>query len=85
MVSFDVAGGEAGVARLFRGFGFIKFAPSLGDVSTTVSHPAKTSHRGITPEERAAQGIGDGLVRLSVGIESPDDIIADLDRGLDQV
>ncbi len=85
MVSFEVVNGAEGASRLFRNLGFIKYAPSLGDVGTTVSHPAKTSHRGIGPIERRAQGISDGLVRLSVGIESSDDVIAELDRALEAV
>ena len=85
MVSFEVVNGAEGASRLFRNLGFIKYAPSLGDVGTTVSHPAKTSHRGFSPVERTAQGIGDGLVRLSVGIESANDVITELDRALDAV
>jgi len=85
MVSFEVSDGEPGVARLLRGFGLIKFATTLGGVATTIMHPAKTSHRSLTPEERCSQGIRGGLLWLSVGIESPEDIIADLGRGLEHV
>ena len=85
MISFEVAGGFQGVSRLFKGFQRIKYAPSLGDVATTVTHPVKTSHRAISATERSEQGITDGLVRLSVGIEGVDDIIADLERGLSAV
>jgi cystathionine beta-lyase/cystathionine gamma-synthase len=60
----------------------IRLAPSLGGVTTTVSHPAKTSHRSLTADQRAALGISDGLLRLSVGIEEADDILEDLERGL---
>lgn len=85
MISFEVAGGFQGASRLFKGFQRIKYAPSLGDVATTVTHPAKTSHRAISARERSEQGITDGLVRLSVGIEGVDDIAADLERGLSAI
>ena len=82
MVSFEVAGGRAGAERFIRAVRHIPFAPSLADVTTTLSHPATTSHRGLPPDERARLGVTDGLIRLSVGIEAADDIIADLERGL---
>jgi cystathionine gamma-synthase len=82
MLSFEIDGGAPAVDRMLASFGMIRFAASLADVGTTVSHPALTSHRALPAEERAALGITDGLVRLSVGIESPDDICADLERGL---
>jgi cystathionine gamma-synthase len=70
MLSFELAGGRAEVVRFFRALKNIPFAPTLGDIATMVSHPASTSHRGMTPAEREALGIGDGLVRVSVGIEA---------------
>jgi cystathionine beta-lyase/cystathionine gamma-synthase len=82
MLSFEVDGGTDAVGRFVAGLEFVRFAPSLGDVSTTISHPATTSHRSISRDERARLGIGDGLIRVSVGIESADDICADLARGL---
>jgi cystathionine beta-lyase/cystathionine gamma-synthase len=60
----------------------IPFSPSLGDTMTTCSHPASTSHRYVNPAEKARQGITDGLVRLSVGIEALADIQRELTRGL---
>jgi cystathionine gamma-synthase/methionine-gamma-lyase len=60
-------------------------ATTLGDIYTLVLHPATTSHRGLSPEERAQVGIGEGLVRLSVGIEDPGDIVADLAQALETV
>ncbi|RME46241.1 MAG: PLP-dependent transferase [Chloroflexi bacterium] len=56
--------------------------PTLGDITTLVSYPAHASHRGLTPEQRAAIGIGDGLIRVSVGIEAAEDIIADFAQAL---
>ena len=56
--------------------------PTLGDVATLVAHPARASHRGLSPQQRAAIGIGDGLIRVSVGIEDVEDILADFDQAL---
>lgn len=61
-----------------RGLRQIPFAPSLGDVATTISHPATTSHRGQTPEQWARQGITPGLIRISFGLEAPDDLWEDI-------
>jgi len=86
MVSFDLAadGGDARPAfeRFMAALRVIPFAASLADVSTTLSHPATTSHRGQSVQEQAAQGIGQSLVRLSCGLERAEDIVADLDVGL---
>lgn len=61
----------------------VSITNNLGDAKTTVTHPATTTHFRLTPEDRAAAGVTDGLIRLSVGLEDVDDIIADLARGLD--
>lgn len=55
---------------------------NLGDVKTTITHPATTTHGRLSPEDRANAGIADGLVRIAVGLENIDDIIGDLRRGL---
>jgi cystathionine beta-lyase/cystathionine gamma-synthase len=82
MVAFDLRGGEAAASAFVRGLQRIRLAPSLGDVATTVSHPAKTSHRSLGEQARLDTGIGPGLIRLSVGIENVSDILDDLRRGL---
>jgi cystathionine beta-lyase/cystathionine gamma-synthase len=85
MVSFDLA--DAGQKEVFRFFEALKLclpATTLGDVCTLVLYPAHSSHRALSTEERARIGIGDGLVRLSVGIEAVEDIIGDLEQALDQ-
>jgi len=69
MVSFRLKGGRAEVNRFLRAAAHIPFAPTLGDIGTTLSHPASSSHRGLTPEGRAALGITEGFIRVSVGIE----------------
>ena len=69
MVSFEVAGGRDAANRLTRAAPDIAFAPTLGDIGTTLSHPASSSHRALTPEGRAALGISEGFFRISVGCE----------------
>lgn len=69
MVSFEVEGGRDAANRLTQAAKNIAFAPTLGDIGTTLSHPASSSHRGLTPEGRAAIGITEGFFRVSVGCE----------------
>ena len=84
MVSFDLAGArQREVFRFFEALRLCQPATTLGDVYTLVLYPAHASHRALTPEERARVGIGDGLVRVSVGIEAVEDIIDDLGQALD--
>lgn len=82
MLSFTLRGGLEAVERFVARARLIRFVPSLGDVATTVTHPASTSHRSIAPEERRRMGIEDGLLRLSLGIEDAHDILSDLDLAL---
>ncbi len=81
LVSFD-AGDLAGAERVVRGCRLITLTPSLGGVTTTLSHAATSSHRSLPPAERAAAGIGDGLLRMSVGLEDVDDLWTDLSAAL---
>jgi len=86
MISFDIRGaGRREAFRFLESLRLVLPATSLGDVYTLALYPAHSSHRALTPEQRAALGIGDGLVRLSVGIEDADDIIADLAQALERV
>jgi cystathionine gamma-synthase len=85
MLCFDLAGGREAVNRFMRQAPGIPFSPSLGHTTTTCSHPATTSHRYVTPEERARQGITDGLVRLSVGVEDLSLIQSEMAKGLGQM
>ena len=84
MLSFELVGGEAAVAQLVEGLECFSLAESLGGVESLIAHPATMTHAAMTPEARALAGIKDGLVRVSVGIESPDDLVADLKAGLDR-
>lgn len=81
MLCFELDGGRVAVNRFMRATPDVPFSPSLGDTMTTCSHPASTSHRYVPAAEKASQGITDGLVRLSVGIEEPDRIRAAIGRG----
>lgn len=82
MIAFEVAGGMAAGIDLMNRLRMIRCAVSLGDAETLIQHPASMTHSTYTPEERAAHGIGDGLIRLSVGLEETDDILADLAQAL---
>jgi len=82
MVSFEIAGGRAEANALVRGAEGIAFAPTLGDVATTLSHPASSSHRGLTPERRMELGMPEGFFRVSVGCESPDALCAAFTRAV---
>ena len=82
IVSFDVKGGKDGAWRLIDATRMLSITANLGDAKSTITHPATTTHSRVTPEARAAAGIGDGLVRVAVGLEHIDDIQADLERGL---
>ena len=82
MVSFEIEGGRAEVNRFIEAAGQIPFAPTLGDVATTLSHPASSSHRALTAEARAALGMNEGFFRLSVGIEPATLLIDELNAAL---
>jgi len=82
MMSFELKGGLIAAEEFLRKVSLPIQAPSLGGVEALVTRPAVTSHAGMRPEERHAVGISDALIRLSVGLESTDDMIADLDQAL---
>lgn len=84
MVSFELAGGEAAVRALVEGLECFSLAESLGGVESLIAHPATMTHASMSEEARAAAGIGAGLLRLSLGIESAEDLIADLRAGLER-
>ncbi|WP_113700701.1 trans-sulfuration enzyme family protein [Nonomuraea lactucae] len=80
--SFDLAGGRAAGERFMSSVRLALLAPSLGGVETLVLHPATTSHRGLSAGELARHGIGEGTVRVAVGIEHPEDLWADIEQAL---
>jgi cystathionine gamma-synthase len=82
MVSFELNGGRDAANAFTKGAAQLAFAPTLGDVSTTLSHPASSSHRALTAEDRAALGMSEGFFRVSVGLEDADALIAEFGNGL---
>jgi O-succinylhomoserine sulfhydrylase len=82
IVAFELKGGQEAAWKLIDATKMLSITANLGDTKTTITHPATTTHSRMTPEQRAAAGIGDGLVRIAVGLESLADIQADLARGL---
>jgi len=84
VVSFIAKGGREGAWRVIDAVQLISNSANFGDVKTTICHPASTTHARLTPAEREAAGIAEGLIRLGVGLEHPDDLREDLSRGLTQ-
>ncbi|MDH5369218.1 MAG: O-succinylhomoserine sulfhydrylase [Gammaproteobacteria bacterium] len=82
VLSFEVKGGKDAAWKLIDSTNLLSITANLGDAKSTITHPATTTHGRLTDEERAKAGISDGLIRISVGLESIDDIKADIERGL---
>ncbi len=82
VLAFDLAGGRDAAKRLVDGIELVRRATSLGGPETLMCHPATTTHASLTPDEQAATGVTDGLMRVSVGLEDADDLVADLTRAL---
>ncbi len=82
IVAFDIKGGQSAAWKLIDATKLLSITANLGDTKTTITHPASTTHSRMTAEQRAAAGIGDGLIRIAVGLESLADIQGDLARGL---
>ncbi len=85
VVSFEVPGGKSGAFAFLKGLELIDISNNLGDTKSLTTHPATTTHQRLTPEERGELGIGDGLVRVSVGLEDIADLTEDLDQALASV
>jgi O-succinylhomoserine sulfhydrylase len=82
MLAFELAGGKQAAFRFLDALEIVLISNNLGDSKSLVTHPATTTHQRLTPENRARLGIGDGLVRLSIGLEDPEDLLADIERAL---
>ncbi len=82
LIALEIAGGKAGAFRFLNALELFRISNNLGDAKSLAVHPATTTHQRFTPEARASMGVGEGLVRLSVGLEHPDDLIADLEQAL---
>lgn len=85
MISFEVAGGEPGAFRFLNALKLVKLAVSLGGTESLAEHPATMTHVDVDPAEREELGITPGLIRLSVGVEAPEDLIWDLRQALDRI
>lgn len=85
IVSFVAAGGREGAWKVIDNTQFISITGNLGDAKSTITHPATTTHGKLSDDVKKAAGISEGLIRLSVGLEDVDDIIADIQRGLDLI
>ena len=82
VIAFEVAGGKAAAFKMLNALKVIDISNNLGDAKSLICHPATTTHQRLKPEERALVGITDGFLRLSIGLENPSDLIADLDASL---
>lgn len=82
VMAFELDGGKEAAWRFIDGTQIFSITANLGDARSTITHPATTTHGRLSPEDRLAAGITDGVIRIAVGLESSDDLIADLDRGL---
>jgi O-succinylhomoserine sulfhydrylase len=85
LLAFEVTGGKQGAFRFQDALRLVRISNNLGDAKSLITHPATTTHQRLAPAERADLGISDGLVRLSVGLEHPDDIIEDVLAALEAV
>ena len=85
LVAFEIKGGKKAAFRFQDTLKLIRISNNLGDAKSLITHPATTTHQRLAPEQRAELGIGDGLVRLSVGLEHPDDIVEDVLTALEAV
>nr|WP_076702951.1 O-succinylhomoserine sulfhydrylase [Salipiger abyssi]APZ53924.1 O-succinylhomoserine sulfhydrylase [Salipiger abyssi] len=85
VVSFEIDGGKEAAFRFCNALEIVLISNNLGDAKTIATHPATTTHQRLTPEQRAGLGISDGLIRLSVGIEATEDLVADILQALDAV
>jgi len=83
LVAFEVKGGKAAAFRTLNALKLARISNNLGDAKTLVTHPATTTHQRLTPEARAEQGISDGMIRFSAGLEHADDIVEDLYAALE--
>lgn len=82
LIAFEAAGGKDGAFRFLNKLKLIRISNNLGDAKSLIVHPATTTHQRFTPEVRASMGVSDGLIRLSIGLEHADDLIADLQQAL---
>jgi O-succinylhomoserine sulfhydrylase len=85
LIAFEIKGGQDAAFKFMNGLDIIDISNNLGDAKSLITHPTTTTHQRLTPEARAELGIGDGLVRLSVGLEDPDDLVEDMVQALQAI
>jgi O-succinylhomoserine sulfhydrylase len=85
LVAFEVKGGKAAAFRFQDALKLVRISNNLGDAKSLITHPATTTHQRLTPAQRDELGISDGFLRLSAGLEHPDDLVEDIMTGLDAV
>jgi methionine-gamma-lyase len=85
MIAFDIVGGEPQAFRFLNALKLIKLAVSLGGTESLAEHPATMTHSDVDPTERLKMGISAQMVRLSIGVEHPDDLLTDVEQALDAV
>jgi O-succinylhomoserine sulfhydrylase len=85
VLSFEVAGGREAAWSVIDATRMLSITANLGDAKSTITHPATTTHGRVAPEQREAQGITEGLIRIAVGLEAVGDVQGDLARGLDRL
>jgi O-succinylhomoserine sulfhydrylase len=83
VLALDLAGGREAAFRFLNALEIVTISNNLGDAKSIITHPATTTHQRLSPAQRVSLGIGEGLVRLSVGLEDTDDLIADVTRALE--
>ena len=83
VIALDIKGGQEAAFRFLNALDIVTISNNLGDAKSIITHPTTTTHQRLTDQQRSALGIGDGLVRLSVGIEDTNDLIADITRALE--
>jgi len=82
ILALELKGGKAAAYRLLDNLELIDISNNLGDAKSLITHPWTTTHQRLSPDDKLAMGIGEGLVRLSVGLEDGDDLVEDLERAL---
>jgi len=85
LVTIDLKGGKDAAFKLLDTLDLVDISNNLGDAKSLACHPATTTHQRLSPEERSSLGISDGVVRISIGLEDPQDLLEDLDRALDNI
>ena len=85
MVSFEIGDNRSDANKFIENIDGVAFAPTLGDIGTTISHPGSSSHRYLNPDARKALGITEGFFRVSVGLEDPDELVGSFERALETI